>query len=87
MIPLCRTYIAFIAGAAAQPLKEYLTFSAIGIILWNTVLIGVGYLMKENWSLVSSYYKDYKNICIPILLLIILLFISVRLNRCRTKSK
>lgn len=87
MIPLCRTYIAFIAGASTQPFRKYLTFSAIGITLWNAILIGVGYLLRENWNLVSSYYKDYKNICIPLLLLAVLLLISIRLNQCRTKSK
>lgn len=86
MIPLCRTYIAFIAGAAAQPFRQYLIFSAAGITLWNTVLIGIGYLLRENWSLVSSYYRDYKNICIPLLFLVILLIVSIRLNHRRTKS-
>lgn len=78
MIPLCRTYIAFIAGAAKQPLKQYLTFSAIGITIWNTILIGIGYLLKDNWKLVAGYYNNYKNLIIPILLLSILAVIYVK---------
>lgn len=87
MIPLCRTYIAFIAGAAIQPLKQYLFFSAIGITIWNTILIGIGYFLRENWNVVSAYYRDYKNICIPILLLFILLIISVHLYHSKSHNK
>lgn len=78
MIPLCRTYIAFIAGTAKQPFKEYLVFSAIGIAIWNTVLIGIGYLMRENWKVVAYYYNNYKNAVIPLLFLSILAVLFIK---------
>lgn len=60
VIPLCRTYIAFIAGSVRQPFGQYLTYSALGITVWNCVLISLGYLFQSNWDQVQQYYEEYK---------------------------
>ncbi|MDF2951188.1 MAG: associated Golgi protein [Anaerocolumna sp.] len=70
LIPICRTYIAFIAGAAGQTYPNFLLGSIIGITIWNTLLIGLGYLLHEKWKLVGSYYERYKDVLIPLLLLV-----------------
>lgn len=66
LIPICRTYIAFIAGAAGQSLFTYLLSSFVGITVWNAVLIGLGYLLRENWDTVGVYYIRYKDIMLPL---------------------
>lgn len=60
IIPLCRTYIAFIAGSMKQPFGQYLAYSFFGITVWNCVLISLGYLLKSNWNEVQRYYEEYK---------------------------
>lgn len=60
VIPLCRTYIAFIAGSVKQPYGQYFAYSFFGITVWNCVLIGLGYLFQSNWHEVQRYYEDYK---------------------------
>ncbi len=67
LVPLCRTYIAFIAGAAGQSLITFFVSSCFGITIWNAVLIGLGYLLRENWELVGGYYSRYKDILLPLL--------------------
>lgn len=76
MIPICRTYIAFVAGSVEQPAHIFFGFSALGIAAWNTLLIGLGYFLRENWTNTVTYYSKYKSILIPLLLIIILLFIN-----------
>lgn len=75
VIPLCRTYIAFVAGAVKQDYSKFLSASAIGITMWNIVLIGLGYVLRENWSVVGYYYEEYKLILLPILLLLLLILL------------
>lgn len=75
VIPICRTYIAFIAGALEQNYAVFLSSSAIGITVWNILLIGTGYVLRENWSLVGSYYSRYKEIFTPILILVLVLLL------------
>lgn len=64
VIPLCRTYVAFVAGALDLTYSSFVIASLIGISVWNTVLIGLGYLLGGNWGLVSYYYGKYKHIII-----------------------
>ena len=71
LIPICRTYIAFIAGTYKQSFSHFLLSSFIGISLWNFILIGIGYYFREKWSNVKHYYEDYKIIIIIILIIAI----------------
>lgn len=79
IIPLCRTYISFLAGIFHQDLFKYSLFSILGILIWNSILIGVGYILKDNFGLVSSYYDKYKIILFVIVGLFLILFL---LNKC-----
>lgn len=82
LIPICRTYIAFAAGIAKQKFSLFLTASFIGISIWNFILIGFGYYLRENWNLVEQYYKDYKTIfLIAIFVVIIIFFLKKYLSK------
>lgn len=47
LIPVLRTIVSIPAGLLRMPLREYLTWSAIGISIWNTLFIGAGYFFSE----------------------------------------
>lgn len=83
VIPLCRTYIAFIAGASGMKFVPYLVSSLIGITVWNCVLTGIGYVMQENWTYATALYEKYKDVLIPLLLIAALIIVYHSI----TKSK
>ncbi len=89
VIPLCRTYIAFVSGVTKQRYVVFLSSSAIGITVWNIILIGLGYTLRENWKVVGEYYSQYKYILTPILAvgIIILLFKVTPLNKLLPKKE
>ena len=74
VIPLCRTYIAFIAGSVKQPLSQYMTYSLLGITIWNCVLISLGYLFQSNWNEVQRYYEEYKMLLVFTAVVLLLVF-------------
>jgi membrane protein DedA with SNARE-associated domain len=80
LIPLVRTYIAFVAGAANLNYPSFLFSSLIGITIWNTLLIGLGYSLREKWDVVGVHYGKYKEIVLPLLLLTAL-YIIVKARR------
>lgn len=84
VIPLCRTYIAFIAGSVKQPFSQFLTYSFFGIAVWNCILIGLGYVFKSNWNEVQRYYEEYKLFLIATAAIFAFVFI---LWKCRTRKK
>lgn len=79
VIPLCRTYIAFVAGAAKQSPSVYFPYSLLGITIWNSALLSLGYFLQENWGAVSESYSRYKQYFLPVLIgIIALLFLHNR---------
>jgi len=74
VIPLCRTYIAFVAGAVGQSPSVYFPYSFLGITIWNSALLSLGYFLQDNWGAVSGYYAQYKQYLLPILGITILWF-------------
>ena len=55
LIPGIRTLISFPAGAAKMPVAKFLVFTVAGCLLWNSVLIYVGYYLESNWTEVAGF--------------------------------
>jgi len=57
-LPIIRTYVPFVAGAAQMPYRRFILFSILGAVLWVGSLSYAGYFLgnvpfiKENLSLV-----------------------------------
>lgn len=81
VIPLVRTYIAFVAGAARLKPSVYFPASLLGITIWNTLLIGLGYSLRENYGRVAGYYARYKQNLIPIIIASIAFLIIYKMRR------
>lgn len=61
VVPLARSLISVPAGIACMPLWQFTLYTAAGSAVWNTVLIGAGWLLGEQWTLVrdSARYFGY----------------------------
>jgi membrane protein DedA with SNARE-associated domain len=55
MFPIIRTLISVPAGLARMNLVVFVLFSAIGMLLWNTLLVTAGYLLHEHYHLVEQW--------------------------------
>ena len=86
VIPLCRTYIAFIAGSIRQPYRQFLTYSFFGITVWNCLLISLGYLLKSNWNEVQRYYEEYKLLLVATAALVLFLFFLRKHSRHKASA-
>lgn len=75
LFPLTRTYVSFIAGATKLNPAVFTLYSLVGITLWNTVLISLGYILGENWAFIETLLKQYSTACIVIALVIIVVII------------
>jgi membrane-associated protein len=58
-VPIVRTFVPFVAGAASMTASMFVTYNIVGAIIWVVVCAGAGYLfgnvpiIKENFSLVA----------------------------------
>ncbi|MBD8063207.1 DedA family protein [Oceanitalea stevensii] len=55
MLPIFRSLISIPAGIERMPLPVFLGLTTAGSAIWNTVLVGAGYLLGENWHVVERY--------------------------------
>jgi membrane protein DedA with SNARE-associated domain len=87
VIPLIRTYIALVAGAARLNPVTYFTASALGITVWNTLLIGFGYVLQSNYDRVADYYSQYKHNLRPVAIIFFVMLLGNFIYRRIKKRK
>lgn len=68
LVPICRTYISFAAGAAKQGYVSYILPTLLGISIWNLALVGIGYALGDHWNVVMNWYDRYKTIVLPVMI-------------------
>jgi membrane protein DedA with SNARE-associated domain len=54
LVPFFRTIISFPAGAVKMPLVKFVSYTVSGCLIWNVLLIYVGYYLGSNWSEVAD---------------------------------
>jgi membrane protein DedA with SNARE-associated domain len=59
VMPGIRTLINIPAGLARMPFPTFLIATFIGAYAWCTLLIGAGYVLGHEWTLISHYLKQY----------------------------
>lgn len=75
LIPICRTYISFLAGMYKQNILSYIITSSIGIAIWNSILIYIGYYLNGNTSVLKDVFDRYKFLLLGIIIIIIIVSI------------
>jgi membrane protein DedA with SNARE-associated domain len=67
-VPGVRSLISLPAGVLRMPRWEYVLFTAIGSAIWNTLLVGAGYLLGHEWERVSAAVEPFST---PIIVLVV----------------
>lgn len=83
VIPIARTYISIPAGIAKMNIFIFILYSSIGIVVWNTILISLGYYLGSNWTVVEGLMKDYSLI---VGIIFVLLLVGFLIYKKRNKK-
>lgn len=67
MVPGVRSLVSIPAGLSEMPLGRFVVLTALGSGPWNALLIGVGWLLGENWSRIAGVLGSVSNIVLAIL--------------------
>jgi membrane protein DedA with SNARE-associated domain len=67
LVPVVRSLVSIPAGLRRMPLGRFVLFTAAGSAVWNSVLIGLGWLLGDNWTEVDQY-ATYIEIAVLIVL-------------------
>lgn len=69
LIPLVRSLISIPAGMANTKFWLFLTFTTLGTLLWNTVLVFVGEAVGENRDEIMAQLDVYSNVVYALIVL------------------
>lgn len=84
MVPIVRSLISLPAGVARMPQLRFLAFTTLGTLIWNTLLISLGFAAGENWEQVSLFISTYSNMIAVVLVLVVVAYVVWRVRRYRT---
>lgn len=59
LLPAVRTLISIPAGIIEMDLKKYVITSTCGIMIWNFVFVGAGFVMGDEIFEMTAKIKDY----------------------------
>lgn len=85
LVPLTRTYISLVVGTLKFNIIPFILYSLGGIILWNTLLIVIGYFLGENTQLISKILKDYSFIIIVLIIIFCIYILYKKFLKKRRK--
>lgn len=75
LIPILRSLISIPAGICGMHQGKFLLYTALGSLLWNTVLITLGHFLGSSWFIITALLKQYSAICKILLVAGLLLFL------------
>lgn len=82
-----RAIISFFAGMSELDLKRTAILSAISSLIWNLILIFVGFYVGHNLSKISEYITTYNKIVFGIIILVALIYLIKFLIKRNAKAR
>ena len=78
ILPLTRIYVSFFAGAERINKIQYTIFSAMGIVIWTTAMVTVGFYVGDNIKLISYFITKYSIIITIIVAIGVTIFMILK---------
>ena len=83
LVPLVRSGISIPAGIERMPLWRFVVYTAVGSALWNGALVGLGWVLGDQWHVVRRYAEVASYAVIAAIAALLLWFIWRRLRQRR----
>jgi membrane protein DedA with SNARE-associated domain len=87
LFPVVRSLISIPAGIRRMAMGRFLLYTAVGSAVWNTTLIGIGWILGDNWESVEEYVGYLQYLVILAVLVAVAWFVATRLRqRARNRA-
>ncbi|MFI6876422.1 DedA family protein [Streptomyces sp. NPDC050400] len=80
MVPIFRSLISVPAGVERMPLPLFLSLTAVGSLVWNSVLVLAGYWLGDQWDLVETYVGVVSKVVLGAAVVAVAGYLVVRLR-------
>ncbi len=83
LVPVVRSVISIPAGIQRMPVAIFCLYSALGSLLWNTALIGLGWILGDQWEAVRQYVGYLEWLVLAAIAFGLIWFVAKRTTRRR----
>ncbi len=80
-VPLIRSVVSVPAGFRRMPLVPFIAYTALGSAVWNTVLIGAGAVLGNQWEKDEPYVAVLQWLVLATIVLLLARFGFMKLRR------
>ena len=87
MIPIFRSLISVPAGIERMPLVPFLLLTTAGSLIWNSIFVGAGYALGEQWHRVEEYAGTFQKVVIVLVVLAVCGWVMVRVRSIRASRR
>ncbi len=87
IIPGFRTLISFPAGALRMSLTKFITYTTIGCLVWDIVLVSIGAYLGANWRQVTTVIRYLIIIVVAVAIVIVAFWLIRRRYKHRSNKK
>lgn len=77
-IPLVRSLISIPAGLRRMPLGTFTLYTLLGSLIWNTALVGAGYLLADQWEQILDVTEPFQTLVLVVIAVLIVALIVRR---------
>lgn len=83
LIPIIRSLISLPAGMNRMSLPRFLAFTALGSLIWNSVLGIAGYILGANWQRILEITDRYEKVWLALMAIAVIAFFGKRIYDSR----
>lgn len=87
LIPGVRSLISLPAGAERMPLATFTLFTVAGSLVWNVLLVGLGFFLGTQYQLVDQYSQYFDLVIYAALAALIIWLVLRRIRRRRDSAE
>ncbi|SCG73644.1 DedA family protein [Micromonospora humi] len=86
VVPVVRSLVSVPAGANRMPLGEFILLTTLGSGVWNTLIVGAGFLLGSRWEDVDRYSQWFNYAIFAIFGVMIVSWAAKKVRRRRARQ-
>jgi membrane protein DedA with SNARE-associated domain len=86
MLPIVRSLVSIPAGLVKMGVARFYFFSIIGILIWNTLWISIGFNLGENWQTAEDFAQVLDWVVYALLAILVVYVLANLIKELTKKS-
>ncbi len=88
LVPIFRTFISIPAGLGRMKISKFISFTVIGMVIWDTILIYIGYTLGTRWNSILGISDNltYAALAAAAIVLVVIYYMAKKSARNSTTA-